>query len=545
MVTAYKVRMSRAIFFWLCCLSCWSASAVAARDNVGGDIWAEAQISQQAPYVQQTLIYMVMVVSRSALSIVDPEPPVTQGLSLERLDEQPLNYPVNFKGTRYQVTAFRYALTPLTLGEIEIPPTHFTVTYPASQWGYSGYGPQTEGRKVELDTNSLKITSQPPAAAQNPWLPLHTLRLSGKLEKGGVSRVGEPLTLTLTLKATGAGGEQLPGLESRLQEALTHFKVYPERPRTHQEVISDDNLLFLSGKREEIYTLIPQQAGRLEIPPIRLDWWNVDKDQGMSVEWPGETVTVVSAGAPADLDKAREVTQPGEVVLGGGLPLLWQLAINILLFLLGLWVGAGHPGTQQANRFLARVWRVLAPLQHTLREAMQQMKRWLFPEALRRRARGLKQSWEALRHPRQATGGTMTDPTMPNGRWLPGRFKGLSLLRAVERAETPQAIYHILSRFAREGLDGRATYYSLKRLADMYCAAYPRLPGERVTTLFEELDNTLYGGGRAKNDFDIHAWKDEFDELMGLLAYRRPRVKPERTRQRGLPRLNPLGEITG
>lgn len=494
------------------------------------DIWAEAQISETQPYVQQTLIYMVLVVSRVGLSIVDPIPPVIPGVSLERLDEQPLNYPVTFKGKRYQVTAFRYALTPLTLGRIDIPPAKLKITYASQQWG----GLQPQGKQGELSSNKLSLDSRPPATAQQPWLPLYSLRFNGKLDKGLVARVGEPLTLTLSLNAVGAAGGQLPSLAPLLEE-LADFKVYPERPQTSQEVISDENLLFLSGKRVENFTLIPQRSGQLHLPALRLNWWNVKENKEMTVEWAGQTVAVVESGAPAPT--ADSPAPRGEVTLGTGLPLLWQLAINIVIFLLGLWVGAGHPGSERARAFLRQAWQAAQPLWRQCKSGLGDWLRVLTLADLRQRAtariRANKGHWLAGR---QTPASPLEQLRARGNHLLPARFKALGLMRAIDAAETPARIYQALCLFAHERL-GSPTHLPLRGLGGVYCRAYPSLERESVENLFAEIDQAMYAG---KTDWDIYAWKERFDELFGGLPFRSPRLAVVVKETRSLPELNPV-----
>ena len=93
--------------------------------QTSGGLWAEAQVSAASPYVQQSVVYTVRVVSRTNLATLDVDAPTVMGAALERLDEKPRSYARMLGGRQWVVNEYRYALTPLLPGTIEIPATKF------------------------------------------------------------------------------------------------------------------------------------------------------------------------------------------------------------------------------------------------------------------------------------------------------------------------------------------------------------------------------------------------------------------------------------
>jgi len=287
--------------------------------------------------------------------------------------------------------------------------------------------------------------------------------------------------------------------------------------------VADENLLFLSGKRVENFTLIPQRAGPLNLPPLRLNWWNVAENKEMSVEWAGQAITVADSGAPAPTETATQPAQ--EISLGTGLSLPWQLALNFVLFLIGLWIGAGHPGTARARRLLRQGLDAARPGWQWLRRQMGALFQFPALAPLRQWAKRRPATGAPVRRAAPAWG----------GRWLPGRLQAIRLLRAVDAASTPTRICQALGGFAEVRLRSPLNL-PLRSLTGVYCRAYSRLDREAVAGLFGELEQAMYAG---QHGWDIHVWKDRFDEQFGGLLFRAPRLAHTAPPSRGLPALNP------
>jgi hypothetical protein len=94
---------------------------------------------------------------------------------------------------------------------------------------------------------------------------------------GTSARVGEPVTLTLSLHAQGLGFEQLPEL---VLPQLEGAEIYPDKPVTRTR----DDGTWLFGEAERKFAIVPTRAGTLRIPALSQAWWDTQHDRVASVQ---------------------------------------------------------------------------------------------------------------------------------------------------------------------------------------------------------------------------------------------------------------------
>jgi len=100
-------------------------------------------------------------------------------------------------------------------------------------------------------------------------LPLYHFAMRGHLTGGERPAAGKPIGLTVEIAAVGATGGQLPTAEHALREA-TEFSVYLEGTELEGGTTADGR--FLTGRRLERYTLVPQHGGKLHVPSGARPW---------------------------------------------------------------------------------------------------------------------------------------------------------------------------------------------------------------------------------------------------------------------------------
>jgi hypothetical protein len=104
--------------------------------------------------------------------------------------------------------------------------------------------------------------------------------------------VGQPLNLTLTLRATGLGADALP---LPTLPALDGATVYPDKAVD----TTGNSGPWLLGVRQRAFAVVPERAGKLVIPALRVRWWNVLSDRAEVAQIPARELTVLPAlGAP-------------------------------------------------------------------------------------------------------------------------------------------------------------------------------------------------------------------------------------------------------
>ena len=100
--------------------------------------------------------------------------------------------------------------------------------------------------------------------------------------------MGDSLTRTLTISATGATGAQIPPL---FLDDIDGIKIYGDQP----EINDIKNQLGVVGKRIESTAYVLTQAGTFEIPAVVLHWVNAQTGKVQSVSLPSTLLNVKAA----------------------------------------------------------------------------------------------------------------------------------------------------------------------------------------------------------------------------------------------------------
>src|SRR5262249_8855403 len=138
-------------------------------------------------------------------------------------------YNADVAGRRYRVWERRYALTPEKSGTLTLPALafHGHAIDPADINSFFNRGRAVAARSEAL---SLDVRPRPAASGSDAWLPARAVELSAQgVDAQGPARVGEPLTLTLHVRAQGLSFEQLPDLKL---PAIDGADVYPDKTTT-------------------------------------------------------------------------------------------------------------------------------------------------------------------------------------------------------------------------------------------------------------------------------------------------------------------------
>ncbi|MGB0719478.1 MAG: BatD family protein, partial [Bdellovibrionales bacterium] len=278
----------------------------------------QTDISTRTPYQNEPVLYTVkLVAARSVGDVGIPKFTVPDAV-VEKLGDAKV-YDARAGGAPVKVIEARYLITPLKSGKIKIPPYIFQgqvvsdvqrgrrslfndpfFDMPDPFGMFEGFGNFATTEPFAIAGDEVTLDVKAPAAAMDPWLPLYDLQISENLSGAEDARVGEPLTLSLTMVAKGASGKVLPGLNGQIKEN-GDFKIYADKPETSEDISKDGKTI--SGWRQESYTLIPQKSGSLILPEIKVPWWNLEKGKTAYASVPERTITV----APGKLSQTTSV----------------------------------------------------------------------------------------------------------------------------------------------------------------------------------------------------------------------------------------------
>ncbi|WP_459866843.1 BatD family protein [Endothiovibrio diazotrophicus] len=314
------------------------------------DLFLEVETSPESPYVQAQLTYRVRVlrtVDFSNASLSDPE---VEGAVIERIGDD-VSYDATRNGRRYQVIERRYAIFPEQAGPLKITGPVLNAEIPqrgGGGWRDPFQGLFTRTRPVQIKGKDRTVQVRP-AAEKGDWLPAEALTLKEKWSPETPQwKVGEPVTRTLTLVATGLTGAHLPPIYRAPQGADVNG--YPDQP-TIGNAADGDRMI---GTRTERIALVPSRPGPFTLPEIRIHWWDTAADRAREAVIPAHTIQVAaadgsgnSAPPPAQsTPSATPVAKPAESVspLLAATPAVvteWPLWRWLTLLFATLWVITG------------------------------------------------------------------------------------------------------------------------------------------------------------------------------------------------------------
>jgi hypothetical protein len=283
------------------------------------------------------------------------------------------------------------------------------------------------------------------------------------------------------------------------------FRVYREQTVTDTRLA--DNGRTLVGKRIEVYTLVPQSGGRMQLPELRLAWWNVETASREASSVPIRVYDVAGEAGPfgfagSTRERAADDWQK-----------YWLPVAGLALLLIGYWGGVwlrGRVPTGERGPIRRRVKRVAAGAARLTGRGLAAAARALNPAPLLRRLRG-------------AAAGL-----------APASIRVYQCARAADSAEDPAAWCFAFQQQACRRLAAGARE-PLPRMADRITALRPGADRARVQVLMQQLDYALYNQG----DINFPHWKQQFRRALRPGVGALGSVLSGRVRRGRLPSLNP------
>ncbi|MEO6202679.1 MAG: BatD family protein [Nitrospirales bacterium] len=275
--------------------------------NEDRDIFLEADVDSHVPHLQGQVLLTLRLVS--AISVQEgrlDEPEIDWGI-VERVGKD-ASYEGTRSGRRYHVTERRYVITPQQGGAHVIPEVLFSGTVQAGRTretlfeelfgnrsGSLGRDPFKTSQSIHGRSPKIGLTVKdlPPDLNGRFWLPAKALTLteawSGDTD---TLQVGNSLTRTIVMRATGQRGEQLPEVTVPPQSIV---KIYPDKAKTQ----TDFDGKWVVGSREEKFVLVSTQPGTVTLPAIHVPWWNIETSRWEEANLPAKVLTVLGTLPPA------------------------------------------------------------------------------------------------------------------------------------------------------------------------------------------------------------------------------------------------------
>ncbi len=294
------------------------------------DIFVTSEVDHTESFVQAQILYTVKVYRAVATRQPRLSELSVEGIEvLQEMAGDERSYDSILNGKAYNVVERVYALFPQESGELNIAPARFEARVLRDN--------RITGRKVfESAPINILVAPIPPPPADFPnaaWFPAKSVELNQAWSRSPDNLpAGEPVTRHITVTALGQLETQIPVIEPSVSD---NIKVYPDKPELRNAAVPKGIL----ASRKDQYAMIGVVPGLVELPELKLPWWNIDSGVWEVATLPGAAINILpSANAmpipppvPDIADSAVEGTTETIVVQGK----LWQ---QVSMGLAGMWI---------------------------------------------------------------------------------------------------------------------------------------------------------------------------------------------------------------
>lgn len=282
---------------------------LAGGDQTEAEVLLEAEVSNEQPYQGQQLIYTLRLLQRTQLVNAQLERPQLDRFAAVEVKDGRQPQRVDRAGISYQAAEFRYLLTPIAAGRIEIGPALVQCEVeepgrgnrraPASPFFGGPLFGATRLVPRTYRSNPLVVTVKPlpETAGPDPFSGLiGRFTLIAAVDKDHLE-IGDSSTLSITIE--GSGNLQ----DSRPPEvaAADAIRLYPESPVDELRVDARGT----SGRRIFRYALVAVKAGTFQLAPVTINVFDPDRGAYLTISTDPMEITVVdTAGGSAAQDAA-------------------------------------------------------------------------------------------------------------------------------------------------------------------------------------------------------------------------------------------------
>lgn len=272
--------------------------------HAGDDVFIESEADDDAPYVQQSVGWVVRLYSVAPLVSGQLDQPAPEGASLQRVGDD-AQYQRDVGGRRYNVVERRFLLVPERSGELLIPPAHFEGRG-AGGFFDDLFGDRGGALEAQAAPSTLQVQAVP-ANAPQPWLPLQNLQLRYQSTPQDL-RTGSAATLTIEAVADGATAAQMPELQL---PSIDGVQVFAEPVQADERFVDGRPRVKLTRR----FSLVPSREGQVQLAGVQMNWWDVRSGNARTTRLPPLSWTVAqgSAAATAAVPTPSPTTSPDDV----------------------------------------------------------------------------------------------------------------------------------------------------------------------------------------------------------------------------------------
>ena len=296
-------------------------------DGVG--FFLETDLDREEVYVQSQLIFTLRIFWAVQAQVNDPGDLVLADALVEKLGDATFNKRID--GRLYKVFERKFAIFPQKSGVLDIPSMSVEAMVPVARQRSNYFDPfGKRGKQVRLRSNSAKVmVLEKPSSypANSAWLPADNFTVREQWSHDPKDlKVGESITITITTTAQGLMGAQLPPI---VVDEIDKIKLYQNKA----EEANSNGAGGITGVRTETIALIPTRPGELELPEIRIPWWDKQQDKVRYAVAPATRLVIHGTAPQAMAPVLSQPTQPLVAAanetkvpaLPGSVPLFWVI----------------------------------------------------------------------------------------------------------------------------------------------------------------------------------------------------------------------------
>lgn len=254
--------------------------------GANADVFVETEVDAARPYVQQAVGMTVRLNFAIPLMSGQLDLDAPAHASLQRVGED-IQYQRMLGGRRYNVVERRFLLIPERSGPLTLPGARLNGVVGS---GFMGFDGTRQPVSVAAPAKRLQVLPIP-AAAPQPWLPLHGLTLR-YLQAPKQAFAGEAASIEIEAVADGATAAQMPELEIA---EVPGAQLFAEPAQVDEQ--------FVEGRPRTIvrrmFSLVPSRPGELDVAGPRIAWWDAEAGAARVAALPPLRLQVVP-GAHAD-----------------------------------------------------------------------------------------------------------------------------------------------------------------------------------------------------------------------------------------------------
>lgn len=320
---------------------------------IGNDLFAEAVVDNDSPYIGEQIYYILRLYSDDGVSHSPSYlRPDFAGFRVAR-ESDSFRYVHGEAGRNYLVTGYSTTLFPLITGDITIEPATLVI--------FGGFS----GVSIEIDTEPVTLRVKPLPLDEPPSFTgaVGRFGISAKVDSPSVD-AGSPLELSVTISGEGNIPTLAPPKWPNMKgwRALDSDSDYQTLARNGKEI----------GMKRFERTLVPSQSGMFEIPPIEYSYFDPDIEQYVTITTEAIPIEALPNAAAAGSDDS-DIADDSQSAVGTDIryikPNLGEL-IGVsapIVSMPSYWVAWSVPAIAIAAAF---VWRQIVRRRNALAVAM-------------------------------------------------------------------------------------------------------------------------------------------------------------------------------